>query len=120
MYFVEVQFQPDKNFYSRLFTEIFLYLDKTELTNNWFGVVVYPTRSIDVAETERYIELLTSGRIRRIYLDELDSSAQQSIGVSTVKLVIEPESGAAEKARELINFAKQQITDAITQTVKPT
>ncbi|HEY9711431.1 MAG TPA: DUF2887 domain-containing protein [Oculatellaceae cyanobacterium] len=27
IYFVEVQFQPDSKFYSRLFTEIFLYLD---------------------------------------------------------------------------------------------
>ena len=115
IYFVEVQFQPDKKFYSRFFTEIFLYLDKTELTNNWRGVVVYPSSSVDIAETERYIELLTSGRIRRIYLDELDSAAEQSIGIGTVKLVIEPESSAAEKARKLINLTKQQITDEITQ-----
>jgi predicted transposase YdaD len=44
-------------------------------------VVVYPSRSIDIGETERYIELLTSGRVRRIYLDELDSTAEQSIGI---------------------------------------
>jgi predicted transposase/invertase (TIGR01784 family) len=115
IYFVEVQFQPDKKFYSRLFTEIFLYLDRSELTNNWRGAVVYPSRSIDVGETERYIELLTSGRVSRIYLDELDSAAEQSIGIGTVKLVIEPQSGAATKARELINLAKQQIADEITQ-----
>ncbi|AKG21071.1 hypothetical protein IJ00_06965 [Calothrix sp. 336/3] len=28
IYFAEVQFQPDKKFYSRFFTEIFNYLDK--------------------------------------------------------------------------------------------
>lgn len=115
IYFVEVQFQPDKKIYSRFFTEIFLYLDKTELPNNWRGVVVYPNRSIDVGETQRYIELLTSGRVRCIYLDELDSATESSLGISTVKLVIEPESGAATKARELINLARQQITDEITQ-----
>lgn len=115
IYFVEVQFQPDKKFYSRLFTEIFLYLDRSELTNNWRGAVVYPSRSLDVGETERYIELLTSGRVSRIYLDELDSAAEQSIGIGTIKLVIEPQSGAAIKARELINLAKQQIADEITQ-----
>ncbi len=60
IYFVEVQFQADKKFYSRLFTEIFIYLDKTELRNNWRGVVVYPNRSTDIGETERYLELLTS------------------------------------------------------------
>jgi predicted transposase/invertase (TIGR01784 family) len=51
IYFVEVQFQSDSKFYSRFFTEIFLYLDKTQLRNNWRGVVVYPSRSIDTGET---------------------------------------------------------------------
>ncbi len=115
IYFVEVQFQPDKKFYSRLFTEIFLYLDKTELSNNWRGVVVYPSRNIDTGETQRYIELLTSGRVTRIYLDELDSTASPSIAIGTVKLVVEPESSAVTKARELIDLAKQQIDSEITQ-----
>ncbi|BAY13452.1 hypothetical protein NIES2098_66470 [Calothrix sp. NIES-2098] len=115
IYFVEVQFQPDQKFYSRLFTEIFLYLDKTQLTNNWRGVVVYPSRSIDVGETERYIELLTSERVTRVYLDELDSTALLSIGIGTVKLVIEPSDSAVTKARELINLARQQIASEITQ-----
>lgn len=115
IYFAEVQFQPDKKFYSRLFTEIFLYLDKTELTNNWLGVVVYPSRSVDVGETERYAELLTSGRVTRVYLDELDSAAEQSIGLGTVKLVVEPELSAVTKARELIKLARKEITSKITQ-----
>ncbi len=92
-----------------------IYLDKTELTNNWRGVIVYPTRSIDIGETERYLELLTSDRVRRVYLDELSSAAEQSLGIETVKLVIEPEESAATKARELINLARQAIADAITQ-----
>jgi predicted transposase/invertase (TIGR01784 family) len=74
IYFVEVQFQSDKQFYSRFFTETFMYLDKTELSNNWRGVVVYATKSVDDGETKRYIELLTSGRVERIYLDELEST----------------------------------------------
>lgn len=92
-----------------------IYLDKTELTNNWRGVIVYPTRSIDIGETERYHELLTSERVRRVYLDELSSAAEQSLGIETVKLVIEPEESAATKARELMNLARQAIADAITQ-----
>ena len=115
IYFVEVQFQPDKKFYSRFFAEIFLYLDKTELTNNWRGVVVYPTRSIDVGETERYLELLNQSRVKRIYLDELNSLTQQSVGIETLKLVIEPPSTAAPKAKELIEFARQQIVNELIQ-----
>jgi predicted transposase/invertase (TIGR01784 family) len=87
------------------------YLDKTKLRNNWRGVVVYPTRSIDTGETERYFELLNPQRVRRVYLDELGSTAQPSIGIETVKLVIEPEETAGIKARALINQAREEITD---------
>ncbi len=115
IYFVEVQFQPDPKFYSRFFTEIFLYLDKTKLSNNWRGVIVYPTRSIDTGETERYIELLNPQRVRRIYLDELGSTSQPSIGIGTVQLVVEPEETAGTKARALIDQARLEIADEATQ-----
>jgi predicted transposase/invertase (TIGR01784 family) len=115
IYFLEVQFQPDQKFYSRFFTEIFLYLNQTELTNNWRGVIIYPSGSIDTGETERYIELLNSGRVRRIYLNELDSTAEQSIGIETIKLVIENESSTETKARELIDQIRSEITDEATQ-----
>lgn len=111
IYFAEVQFQPDKTFYSRFFAEIFLYLDKTELTNDWRGVVIYPTRTTESTETVRYRELLIPSRVRRIYLDELRAT-EQSLGIETVKLVIEPEETAAAKARELISQARQEIADA--------
>ncbi len=115
IYFVEVQFQPDPKFYSRLFTEIFLYLDKTQLRNNWRGVVVYPTRSVDTGETERYIEFLNPQRVRRIYLDELGSTPQPSIGIGTVQLVVEPEETAGTKARALIDQARLEIADETTK-----
>jgi predicted transposase/invertase (TIGR01784 family) len=115
IYFVEVQFQPDPKFYSRFFTEIFLYLDKTQLRNNWRGVVVYPTPSIDTGETERYIELLNSQRVRRIYLDELSTTPQPSIGIGTVQLVVEPEETAGTKARALIDQARLEIADEAAQ-----
>ncbi|MBG1261501.1 Rpn family recombination-promoting nuclease/putative transposase [Nostoc commune] len=114
IYFAEVQFQPDKKLYSRLFTEIFNYLDKTELTNNWRGVVIYPNRSVDTGDTERYTELLNSQRVSRVYLDELSSIEASSIGIETVKLIIEPESTATIKAVEIVNIARQQIPDVAT------
>ena len=113
IYFLEVQFQPDKQFYSRFFAEVFLYLNQTELTNNWRGVVIYPTRSIDTGETERYIELLNSGRVRRIYLNELDAAGDRSIGIQTIQLVIETEENTETKARELIDQIRTEITDEV-------
>ncbi|MEH1832063.1 MAG: Rpn family recombination-promoting nuclease/putative transposase [Nostoc sp.] len=114
IYFAEVQFQPDKKFYSRLFTEIFNYLDKTELTNNWRGVVIFPNRSVDTGDTERYAELLNSQRLTRVYLDELSLIEASSIGIETVKLIIEPESTATTRAIEIVNSARQQILDVAT------
>ena len=113
IYFVEVQFQPDPKFYSRFFAEIFLYLDKTELRNDWRAVAIYPSRSVEPSNQVRYRALLTSEQVRRLYLDELGSTPQQSIGIETVKLVIEPEQSAGTKARELIDQARQEIADAV-------
>ena len=115
IYFVEVQFQPDPKLYSRFFTEIFLYLDKTKLRNNWRGVVVFPSRTIDTGETERYIELLNPQRVRRIYLDELGTTPQPSIGIGTVQLVVEPEETAGTKAKALIDQARLEIADEAAQ-----
>jgi predicted transposase/invertase (TIGR01784 family) len=112
IYFAEVQFQPDSKFYSRFFAEIFLYLDKTKLTNDWRGVIVYPSRSVDTGETRRYSELLNSRRVSRIYLDELGEASQQSLGIATVQLVIADEEIAIERARELMDRARQEIDDA--------
>ncbi len=111
IYFAEVQFQPDKKLYSRLFAEIFNYLDKTELTNNWRGVVIFPNRSVDNGNTERYTEILNSQRVTRVYLDELSSIEASSIGIQTVKLIVEPESTATTKALEIVNSAREQILD---------
>lgn len=113
IYFVEVQFQRDSKFYSRFFAEIFLYLDKTELTNDWRGVVVYPSRSIDSGDVVRYQELLTPERVQRVYLNELGNVTQQSLGIETVKLVIEPEESTETRARQLIHQARQQVANEL-------
>jgi predicted transposase/invertase (TIGR01784 family) len=115
IYFAEVQFQPDKKIYSRLFAEIFNYLDKTELTNNWRGVVIFPNRSVDTGDTERYTELLNSQRLTRVYLEELSSIEASSIGIETVKLIVEPESTATIKAIEIVNTARQQFANVAQQ-----
>lgn len=109
IYFVEVQFQRDQKFYSRFFAEIFLYLDQTELTNDWRGVVVYPNRNIEPRDLVRYQELLNPERVTRIYLNEIGNAAEQSLGIQAVNLVVESEDTAITSARELISQARQQL-----------
>ncbi|MEM6751398.1 MAG: Rpn family recombination-promoting nuclease/putative transposase [Cyanobacteria bacterium P01_C01_bin.38] len=109
IYFVEVQFQADSEIYSRLFTEINLYLRQNKPENDWFAAVIYPTRSIDTAPIKHYRECFESGRVTRIYLDELGENASLPIGIATIKLVIENKDKAVQEARELIARTSQEI-----------
>ncbi len=112
-YVVEVQFQRDDNFYYRLFTELFIFLNQYKPTCPWRVVVIYPSRRIEREQPLQFRELFS--RVRRIYLDELGDEASASVGVNIVKLVIEREQTALEQARRLIEQAKVQITD---ETIK--
>ncbi|NJK66588.1 MAG: Rpn family recombination-promoting nuclease/putative transposase [Microcoleus sp. SU_5_3] len=112
-YLAEVQFQPDPDLYYCIFGELFLYLRQYTPPNPWRVAIIYPSRSIEREDTLQFQELLTSQRVRRIYLDELPESADRSLGVNVVKLVIEPEETAAEKARQSIALARQQLSDPI-------
>ena len=109
IYFVEVQFQKDEGFYSRFFSEIFLYLYQSDLSNNWQGVVIYPNRRVETEQISRYTELLNVERVKRFYLDEL--SKIESVGIQTLKLVVEPEQNAIVQGRQLIEQVRQQLTD---------
>ena len=109
IYFVEVQFQRDSQFYSRFFSEIFLYLDKTELSNDWRGVVIYPSRNLEKGATFRYRELLDSPRVSPIYLDELAETSAPSVGIATVQLIVTEEDTAIALAQDLIQRTTEEV-----------
>jgi predicted transposase/invertase (TIGR01784 family) len=109
IYFVEVQFQPDTEIYSRLFSEIFLYIRQYKPLNPWQAVVIYPTRNVDTADRSHHAELLDSHRVQVIYLDEIGETASLPVGIATMRLVIENEDTAITTARELINRTRQEI-----------
>ncbi|MDF5718928.1 MAG: Rpn family recombination-promoting nuclease/putative transposase [Rhizonema sp. PD37] len=109
IYFVEVQFQSDDEIYSRLFSEICLYLRQNKPKHNWRAVLIYPTRSTDTGDTKHYREFFDSGRVTRIYLDELGDAESLPLGIATIKLVIEDEKTAIARARELIDRTRLEI-----------
>ncbi|MEA5601786.1 Rpn family recombination-promoting nuclease/putative transposase [Nostoc sp. UHCC 0252] len=109
IYFVEVQFQTDTEIYSRLFSEISLYLRQNKPKNSWRGVVIYPNRSLDTSDIKNYSEFFTSGRISRIYLNELGETASLPVGIATMKLVVDEEETAIIAARQLIERTQQEI-----------
>ena len=114
LFFVEVQFSGESDFYSRFFAEIFLYLRQYQPSQSWRGVLIYPTRRVDIGETGHYTELLESARITRIYLDELEENPE-SIGISLLKLVVAPEEIAMTQARALVRRSKEEMEQGIPQ-----
>ncbi len=105
IYFVEVQFQRDEDFYSRFFSEIFLYLHLYASTTPWQAVVLFAKRSI-----EPYRYLLESPLVTRLYLDEL-VDIQTSLGLGIIKLVVEKEKEVPALARNLLSQAKSDLSD---------
>jgi predicted transposase/invertase (TIGR01784 family) len=115
IYFVEIQFQPDPEFYSRFFAEIFLYLRQNKPQNNWRAVVIYSGQSVDIGDRRHYQDFFTSQRVSAVYLNELSEATKQSIGVGTLRLVILPESTVVEQAKNLIDRVRQEIANQLQQ-----
>jgi len=115
IYFLEVQFQKDPEFYARFFCEIFLYLRLYAPTKAWHAVVVFPRRSLEPIEIEPYRVLLESSQITRLYLNELGNTAEQSLGVGMIKLVAETKKRTPERVRQLVDKARSELTDEAIQ-----
>ncbi|MBH8567135.1 Rpn family recombination-promoting nuclease/putative transposase [Nostoc sp. CENA67] len=111
IYFPEVQFQKDTEFYARLFSQIFLYLRLNTPTKAWRAVVIFPHRSIEPIEIEPYQVLLDSQLVTRLYLNELGNEAEQSLGVGIIKLVVESDKQTPEYAKNLITRTRTELAN---------
>ncbi|MFM6021543.1 MAG: Rpn family recombination-promoting nuclease/putative transposase [Dolichospermum sp.] len=107
IYFVEVQFQPKPDFYWELIAEINIYLNQFKPVQDWQGVALFGKRSLDVGELTAYQqELINSGRIKRIYLDQLPPG---SIGMGLIELIVSQEAQAPELVKTLIARTKTEV-----------
>ena len=114
-YLVEAQFQPDETFYYRLFGELFLYLKQYQPLSPWQVVVIYPNRQTERPQLHQFGEMVSLDRVRRIYLDELEVGEPPSLAIGILKLVIQNESEAVSHAKILIEQARTEITEPLTQ-----
>ncbi|MBE9221063.1 Rpn family recombination-promoting nuclease/putative transposase, partial [Dolichospermum flos-aquae] len=107
IYFVEVQFQAKPDFYWELIAEINIYLNQFKPVQDWQGVALFGKRSLDVGELTAYQqELINSGRIKRIYLDELPPG---SIGMGLIELIVSKEAQAPELVKTLMARTKTEV-----------
>jgi predicted transposase/invertase (TIGR01784 family) len=106
--FVEVQFQPDPNFYSRFFCEIFFYLHQNRPIQPWQAIVIYPTRQVETDGSLHYSTLLESERIKRIYLEDLKDTPMDRMELQLIQLIVVEEEKAIIAAQNLLKRIKIQ------------
>jgi predicted transposase/invertase (TIGR01784 family) len=115
IYFVEVQFQKDNEFYARLFSEIFLYLRLYAPTTDWRAVVIFPRRSLEQTQVQPYRVLLQSQLVTQLYLNELEEVTEHSLGVGIMKLVVVNKKQTPLLARSLITKTRLEVVDQVLQ-----
>jgi predicted transposase/invertase (TIGR01784 family) len=103
VYFCEVQFQLDDLLYERMLSEISIFTYRhRSLFSDWRAVNIYPSRNMEQSGKEIVVEMLASGRITPIYLDELVCGAELPTGLDLMVLTTLEGEAAIEKARDLI------------------
>jgi predicted transposase/invertase (TIGR01784 family) len=110
IYFVEVQFQNKPEFYWELIAEINIYLNQYKPQQDWQAIALFAKGSLDVEVLTPYQqELVNSGRIKRIYLDEIPPG---SIGMGLIELILSQEAKAPELVKSLMQRTKTEITNS--------
>lgn len=114
VFFAEVQFQKDDDLYHRFIAESMLYLYRNRaLYSDWYGVIIFPSRSLEPENATMYRAFLNSDQVQRIYLDELGDPRQQPVGIGLMQLTIAPEETAADQARGLIERAQREVSSTV-------
>jgi predicted transposase/invertase (TIGR01784 family) len=104
VYFCEVQFQTDEILYERMLSEIGIYVYRNrERLADWRALVIYPSRNIEQSRTDTVQEMLASGRIERVYLDELGEMEALPMGVGLMVLTTLEGDEAKFQARRAID-----------------
>jgi predicted transposase/invertase (TIGR01784 family) len=117
IFFVEVQFQRDPQFYSRFFAELFLYLRQYQPLHPWRAVVLYPTRALDPGAHPHYQPLLTSAQVQRVYLEEW-AAPRQTLLQRVLGLVLASPAETRQEARTVVAQVRQELLDkANTSTI---
>jgi predicted transposase/invertase (TIGR01784 family) len=107
IYFCEVQFQLDKLLYERMLSEISIYTYRHRNSfSDWRAVVIYPDRSLEQLNKSVVSEMLASGRIIPIYLDELETGSDLSTGLNLMLLTILEGDEAKLEAKRMIQQSR--------------
>ena len=111
LYFAEVQFQNKPDFYWEFIAEINLYLNQYKPVQDWKAIALFAQRRFEVASLTIYQrELINSGRIIPLYLDEVRSG---SIVVGLIQLILAQDVQTPVLVQQLLQRAKTEIADPL-------
>jgi predicted transposase YdaD len=89
--------------YERLVSEIGIYAFRyRDEFRDWRALVIYPSRSIEQSRLDTVQDIIDSGRITRIYLDELAETEDPSIGIRLMLLTTLSQQQSVETAKAII------------------
>jgi len=101
--FAEVQYQPDDDFYDRLFTEIALYLRLHKPRHTWLALVIYPARRIEKPAHIGFRPFMDLPQLHRVYLEDYQDSQGLTPTLDLLRLI-------ASDARQTLVLARDWVT----------
>jgi predicted transposase YdaD len=94
-------------------------MDKNNKSDNpyddWRGILIYGSRSLEPSNSTIHHALLNSTQTHRIYLNELGDLREQPLGLALMMLTIAPKRDAVESAKFLIEKAKIESTNRLSE-----
>ncbi len=116
IFLAEVQFQPKEDFYSEFLAEIFLYLNQYRPAQDWQAVAIFAKHNSEPTPDKFCQELIASGRITRIYLEDLREETN-SLGIAIIHLILATEKKAPTMARKLAKKVEQETNTELRDNV---
>jgi predicted transposase/invertase (TIGR01784 family) len=110
-FFLEAQLYKDAEFYRKWLVKIVLYAHQYRIEEDWRGLVLFGNRGHEPNRFPVMEEWIASGRIRRVFLDELPDYPDVSLEVAVLKLAVTSRETLIEKARDLVTVAKAMESD---------
>jgi predicted transposase/invertase (TIGR01784 family) len=109
--FVEAQFRKKGDFYTRFMAKAVLYLQHYQPKNPWRAVVIFPRRSIDPGIHHHFQEFFESGRLQRVYLNELPQQYFEKFPLNLFRLILESKRRAIATAEKIVRQLPDHIHD---------
>ena len=111
--FAEIQYQPDPDFYDRLFSEIALYLRINKPTHPWVALVIYPTHGIERPANIGFRPFLALPQLQRVYLEDYPNREHPTPRLGLLYLIASDPRETLVLARDWIRQCGDTSTDTL-------